>query len=220
MLGKPPEDGEELVVLEEARPHIVLDEHGDVGSTVDLARLLAEAEHPLERGELAIDGGVGGARRLSRRDVRGDAVGGDVERAAIADGAPQVRHGALHAVQRASSVGAVVIEEHLGQVLEGEALDVRPGNATATHLAEPTAEKVDRNAPVGGARGLAVDAAPERVLDPPDRTRRPTLQTRFVPVTHGQRPPFRCFARFGFVAKYRSKASSRSADSPRSCCGR
>jgi hypothetical protein len=64
-------------LLEEARAGVVFPEQVDHGTPGDLARLLTEPEHALQRCELAVDGGVGRLRLLTLPHVGEHALVGD-----------------------------------------------------------------------------------------------------------------------------------------------
>ena len=68
-------DGECSLEIVGPRAGIVLLQQIDGGSTDNLAHSLAEAEHALERGQLAVDGGVGRVLLLTVSDIGEDPVG-------------------------------------------------------------------------------------------------------------------------------------------------
>ena len=90
-----------MLALEEPLPHVVLLEQRNVRPVQETAALDRETEHPLERGELAVDRRVGGAAgRLPMLDEPLDIVGRDLRHAsATKPGLEPERHPALDMVQ-------------------------------------------------------------------------------------------------------------------------
>jgi len=148
-LGERGKHGTKLRRLEEALARVVLPEHRDVRPVRDLAGDLTQPEHALQCGELAVDGGVGGLRRLPYRHVRGDPVRRQVAGPRVAEVVREMPEPGFHPPQRATLVGAVVVAEHLAQVLERGALDLRPVHPAAADLAQLSLEEPDRVGPGG-----------------------------------------------------------------------
>ena len=74
-----------VVDLFECAPPWLLAKHRNVGPLRHLARDLSQAKHPLERGELPVDGGIRGPLRLAGDHVGRDPIGRDVLSPRIAE---------------------------------------------------------------------------------------------------------------------------------------
>jgi hypothetical protein len=82
---------------------------------VDLLGVDAQGEHAPERGELSVDGGAGGPFTLTLGDVGPHVRRRHLVGAPGAEVGKQVAQAVLEPLERAAAVGAVVVEEVLGQ---------------------------------------------------------------------------------------------------------
>ena len=124
------------------------------------AGALPEAEHALERGQLAVDGGVGGLLLLPVPDIGEDAICRDGLCSPSGEELLQVVDGGLDPIEGLPTVGAVLVEQEGDEVVEARLVGVGHVRALAD-LGLPVLELLARHGARGGAgrslQGLAAD---------------------------------------------------------------
>jgi hypothetical protein len=161
------EEGLTLRRLEEALASVPDLECREDGALGDLADLHPEPEHALEGGQLVLDGPERGPRVLPRADVGFQAIGRDVMGPITSEEAPEPCDRERHGGEGLPLIDPVIVEQHLGQILERGLVRVGADQPTLAHLGQAFPEQPDGVGALERAGGFAVRLAPMRILDPP-----------------------------------------------------
>lgn len=122
--------------FEESFARIVFFEHWDIRSSQDLQRLQSEGEHPLERSQFTVDGGVGRSFFLSPDNIGLDAVGRNIDSPVSSKSFPQVFESEFHLILRFAIVYFVVVHDVAGQFIKGGPFNLRTFEDPAINFSE------------------------------------------------------------------------------------